>query len=70
MPLQYGVYSGTLRPWCRYLENLTGVTPQVYAGNIKCSSYNSEMLLSAAQYAVAYVKAVGQEASLHQVYAS
>ena len=29
----------------------------------KCSSYNSDLLLASAQYTVAYVKAVGQEAS-------
>ena len=46
------------------LENLKGLTPRLYADNLKCSSYNSDVLLASSQYTVAYVKALGQEASL------
>ena len=27
-------------PWCRYLESLAGISPQLYADNLKCTSYN------------------------------
>ena len=43
-------------PWCRHLESLKEITPQLYADNLICSSYDSD------HYTVAYVKAVGQEA--------
>ena len=44
-------------------KSLKGFTPQLYAADLKCSSYTSELLLASAQYTVANVKAVGQEAS-------
>ena len=50
-------------PWCGHLENLTGICPQLHADNLKCTSYNVDSLLHAAQYTVSYVHAVGQEAS-------
>ena len=49
--------------WCRYMESLKSITPQLFADNLKCSSYNSDVLLASAQYTVAHAKAVGQEAS-------
>ena len=50
-------------PWCRYLESRASISPQLYADNLKCTSYNVDFLLDAAQYTVSYVRAVGQEAS-------
>ena len=50
-------------PWCRYLESLAGISPQLYADNLKCTSYNFDSVLDAAQYTLSYVHAVGQEAS-------
>ena len=50
-------------PWCRYLESLAGISPQLYAYNLKCSSYDVDSVLAAAQKTVSYVRAVGQEAS-------
>ena len=50
-------------PWCRYLGSLAGISPQLYADNLKCTSYNVDSVLAAAQYTVSYVRAVGQEAS-------
>ena len=50
-------------PWCRYLESLAGISPQLYDDNLKCTSYNVDSVLAAAQYTVSYVHAVGQEAS-------
>ena len=50
-------------PWCRYLGSLAGISLQLYADNLKCTSYNVDSVLAAAQYTVSYVRAVGQEAS-------
>ena len=50
-------------PWCRHLESQVGITPQLYADNLKCTSYDVDSVLTAAQYTVSYVRAVGQEAS-------
>ena len=50
-------------PWCRYLESRASISPQLCADNLKCTSYSVDSLLDAAQYTVAYVRAVGQEAS-------
>ena len=37
--------------------------PQLYADNLKCTSYDVDSVLAAAQYTVSYVLTVGQEAS-------
>ena len=50
-------------PWCRHLGSLAGISPQLYADNLKCTSYDVDSVLAAAQYTVSYVRAVGQEAS-------
>ena len=50
-------------PWCRYLESLADVSPQLYADNLKCTSCSVDSVLAAAQYTVSHVRAVGQEAS-------
>ena len=50
-------------PWCRYLESQAGISPQLYADNLKCTSHDVDSVLAAAQYTVSYVRAVGQEAS-------
>ena len=50
-------------PWCRHLESLVDISPQLYADNLKCNSYDVDSVLAAAQYTVSYVHAVGQEAS-------
>ena len=42
--------------WRRHLESLKGVCPQLYAGNLKCNSYDVDTLLAAAQYTVSLVK--------------
>ena len=39
-------------PWCRYLESQVGISPQLYADNLKCTSYNVDSVLTAAQYTV------------------
>ena len=50
-------------PWCRYLESQVSISPQLYADNLKCTSYSGDSVLAAARYTVFYVHAVGQEAS-------
>ena len=50
-------------PWCRHLESLKGITSQLYADNLKCTSYDADNFLEAAQYTVYCVQAAGQEAS-------
>ena len=45
-------------PWCWHLESLKGISPQLYADNLKCTSF-----YVAARYTVSYVEVVGQEAS-------
>ena len=48
-------------PWCRYLQELPEVTPQLYADNLKCVRCNRGQLLRAARFTTAYVRLVGQE---------
>ena len=48
-------------PWCRYLEALPGVSPQLYADNLKCVSSDPGQLLRAARFTSAFVRLVGQE---------
>ena len=40
-----------------------GVTPQLYADNLKCTCTNDAQLLTAARFADKFFRAVGQEAS-------
>ena len=48
-------------PWFMYLGDLDDVSPQLYAGNLKCVSFTPEQLLRAPQFTSAYVRLVGQE---------
>ena len=50
-------------PWCRYLSSQRGVTPQLYADNLKCTTVDGGALLEAARLTDRYIRAVGQEAS-------
>ena len=50
-------------PWCRYLSSQHGVTPQLYADNLKCTTTDGRKLLEAARFSDQYIRAVGQEAS-------
>ena len=45
----------------------TGVTPQLYADNPKCSSYNSDLFLASAQFTDGYVKSVGARSVTQQM---
>ena len=50
-------------PWCRYLSNQQGVTPQLHADSLKCTTTDGQALLTAARFTDRYTRAVGQEAS-------
>ena len=50
-------------PWCRCLESLTDVRPQLYADNLKCSAQCPTALFDAARFTARYVRAVGQDTS-------
>ena len=50
-------------PWCRRLEGIPSVNPQLYADNLKCSSDCPRALFVAAGFTVQYVRAVGQDFS-------
>ena len=53
-----------LCPWCRHLESLKGVTPQLYADIISNAAPTIRILgIASAQKTFHYVEAVGQEAS-------
>ena len=49
--------------WCRYLSSQQGVTPQLYADDLKCNTVDGHALLEAARFTDKYIRAVGQEAS-------
>ena len=46
-------------PWCRHLQSLPDVIPQLHADNVKCSAERSGALFGSAQY----VRSVGQDVS-------
>ena len=50
-------------PWCRRLESLLSVKPQLYADNLKCSSVCPDALFGAARFTVQYVRSVVQDVS-------
>ena len=50
-------------PWCRRLEAMPAVRPQLYADNLKCSAERPRALFSASRFTVQYVQAVGQDVS-------
>ena len=49
--------------WCRYLESLTYVKPQLYADSHKCSAQCPRALFDAARFTARYVRAVSQDVS-------
>ena len=50
-------------PWCRHLESLPDVKPQLYAGNLKCSAARPRALFESAYFTAKYVRLVGQDVS-------
>ena len=50
-------------PWCRHLESLPDVKPQLYADNLKCSTVRPRALFESASFTARYVRLVGQDVS-------
>ena len=50
-------------PWCRHLESLPDIKPQLYADNLKCSAVRPRALLESAYFTAGYVRLVGQDVS-------
>ena len=46
-------------PWCRHLEAIPAIKPQLYANNLKCSAECPNALFDAARFTARYVRAVG-----------
>ena len=51
-------------PWCRHLEALPDVNPQLYADNLECSAERPGALFDSARFTARSVRAVGQDVSL------
>ena len=50
-------------PWCRHLDSLPDVKPQLYADNLKCSAERPRALFESARFTAQYVRSVGQDVS-------
>ena len=50
-------------PWCRHLDSLPDIKPQLYADNLKCSAARPRALLESAMFTAQYVRSVGQDVS-------
>ena len=50
-------------PWCRHLDALPDVEPQLYADNLKCSAERPCALFESARFTAQYVRSVGQDVS-------
>ena len=50
-------------PWCRHLESLPDIKPQLYADNLKCSTTQPRALFESASFTARYVRLVGQDVS-------
>ena len=51
-------------PWCRRLEALPDVKPQLYADNLKCSAERPRALFESAWFTAQYFRSGGQDVSL------
>ena len=50
-------------PWCRHLDALPDVKPQLYADCLKCSAERPRALFESARLTAQYVRSVGQDVS-------
>ena len=48
-------------PWCRHLESLPDIKPQLYADNLKCSTAQPRALFESAYFTARYGRLVGQD---------
>ena len=49
--------------WCRHLESMPYVEPQLYADNLKCSAERPRALFDSARFTAQYVRSVGKDVS-------
>ena len=50
-------------PWCRHIESLPDIKPQLFADNLKCSAARPRALFGSAYFTARYVRLVGQDVS-------
>ena len=50
-------------PWCRHLDSLLDVKPQLYADNLKCGAERPRVLFESARFTAQYVPSIGQDVS-------
>ena len=50
-------------PWCRHLDSLPDVKPQLYADSLKCGAERPRALFESARFTAQYVRSVGQDVS-------
>ena len=50
-------------PWCRHLDTVPDVKPQLYADNLKCTAERPCALFESARFTAQYVQSVGQDVS-------
>ena len=62
-PLAWFFIVALCLPWCRYLEAVPGISPQLYDDYLKCISSSPEALFSAARFINLYISLVAQEAA-------
>ena len=59
-----GVHRCLICPWCRHLEVIPDVKPQLYADNLECSAERPGALFDADRFTSGYGRAVGQDVSV------
>ena len=62
-PLRMVLIVALYVPWCRHLDALPDVKPQLYADNLKCSAQRPCALFESARFTAKYVRSVGQDVS-------
>ena len=62
-PLSMVFIAALYVPWCRHLDALPDVKPQLFADNLKCSADRPRALFESARFTARYVRSVGQDVS-------
>ena len=52
-----------MSPWCRHIESLPDIKPQLYADDLKCRAERPRALFESARFSARYVWSVGQDVS-------
>ena len=63
LSFEYGFIVALYVPWCRHLESLPDIKPQLYADNLKCSAVRPRAFFESAYFTARYVRLVGQDVS-------